>query len=139
MPNSHVRCLYRVLPSLLPVLGAACANAAPPTAPPPPVTYVVSYGLSGTAGVVFDSVKYETAWGGVVTIVAPSSEWSVSFSAPEGAYAYAAVWARALMGGQSMTLTAIWSAAGQRTTDRSQIVEVGMPGPFGLDIGRTPL
>lgn len=119
-------------------LGAACANEVA-TAPSPPVTYVVSYGLSGTAGVVFDSVKYETELGGVVTVVSPSSGWSVSFSAPEGAYAYAAVWARSLTGGQSMTLTAIWWADSQRRTDRSQIVEVGIAGPFGLDIGRTRL
>lgn len=140
MLNASVRFAIRTLMAAAsPVLAASCVNNATTAPPPPPATYLVSYGLSGTAGIAFDSVKYENEHEGVITVVAPPIGWSVSVVAPAGAYAHAAVWARALTGGQSMTLTATWTAAGRGTTDRSTIVEIATLGPFGVDIGRTRL
>jgi len=140
MLNASVRVAIRTLMAAAsPLLAASCVNNATTAPPPPPATYLVSYGLSGTAGIAFDSVKYENEHGGVITVVAPPIGWSVSVVAPAGTYAHAAAWARALAGGQSITLTATWTAAGRGTTDRSTIVEIATPGPFGVDIGRTRL
>jgi hypothetical protein len=122
--NSVASCLVLLL--------TACGK--PPTSMSR--TYVVAYRVIGSAGITFDSVRYEDAQGTSVRVVAPASNWSVAFSASSGAYVQASAWALASAGGASATLRVMWTESGVSTASDSSTATTGAPGRFALSIPR---
>jgi hypothetical protein len=132
----HTRVLRRAarIGSLLLIL-AACGKAASTA----PSSFVVSYHLSGTSGVVFDSVKYHDAQGAMVKVSAPPANWSVVFTVNAGGYVGSDAWASATGAGQVASLQVTWTASGVSTASDSSSTTTSSAGSFMLSTPRHPI
>ncbi len=99
-------------------------------------TYAVAYRLTASAGVTFDSVKYEDAQGLFVTVVAPEPGWATGFSANTGSYVRATAWVLSSGSGASVALRVLWTESGVSTSSDSSTAVTAAPGRFTLDIPR---
>jgi len=104
-----------------------------------PITYQVTYQLSGSAGITFDSVRYENTQGALVKVAAPSSGWFVAFSAMTGSYVQADAWTVASNGGASAKLKVTWTVNGVSTGADSSMATAAAPGAFTLVVSRRRL
>lgn len=114
------------------LLSIACGKAASTG----PSSYDVSYRLSTTSAVVFDSVKYEDAQGVLVKVVSPPANWQVVLVVAAGGYVQASAWGVALSGGGSATLKVTWIASGISTASDSSTAAISSPGGFMLAVAR---
>ena len=114
------------------ILPTACGKAASTG----PTSYDVSYRLSTTSAVIFDSVKYEDAQGVLVKVVAPPSNWGVALTVAAGGYVQASAWGLALSGEGSATLKVTWTASGISTASNSSTAAISSPGGFMLAVAR---
>lgn len=110
---------------------AACSSSGPTAA-----TYTVSYHLTASSQVTFDSVMYANSEGSLVKVIAPSSAWVVVQSDSSGSYIQAAAWGSSVSGGQSAKLTMTWTQSGVSTAADSSIAVISAPGSFALTIPR---
>lgn len=101
-----------------------------------PATYTVSYHLAGSASITFDSVKYEDAQGGLVRVVAPARDGSVTCSMNSGGYIQGSAWGHALAGAQTANLKVTWTRSGVSTASDSSGAAISAPGAFALAILR---
>jgi hypothetical protein len=114
------------------ILLTACGKAASTG----PTSYDVSYRLSTTTVVTFDSVKYEDAQGVLVKVVGPPANWAVVVTVAAGGYVQASAWGLALSSGGSATLKVTWTASGISTASDSSTAAISSPGGFMLAVAR---
>ena len=98
--------------------------------------YQVTYQVTGTVNVTFDSVMYEDAQGTLVKVATPPSGWSVAFPAMTGDYVQAFAWARVTLDGGAAKLKATWTARGASTASDSSIWVTTAPDAFPLVVQR---
>lgn len=107
--------------------------------PSNPQEFVVSYGLTGAAGVTCDSVKYENALGDIVKVTSPALPWSYAYPAPPGTYLQTAAWLTATGSGQQAKLKATWTLSGVSTAGDSSFGTTTAAGKFTLLVSRRKL
>ena len=105
-------------------------------APSGPINYQVTYQVTGTVHVTFDSVMYEDAQGTLVKVAAPPSGWSIAFPAMTGDYVQAFAWTRVTLDGGAAKLKAAWTANGISTASDSSIWVTTAPDAFTLIVPR---
>jgi hypothetical protein len=115
------------------VLGACSKTATGPS------TYAVAYELTASAGVSFDSVKYDDGHGTLIKVSAPSSGWLKAISVASGGTVEAHAWVVASGGGQTVKLTATWTLSGVSTNADSSGTTTSAAGTFALDIAKRQL
>ena len=122
---------HRLLAGLT-LLLVACSK--PPSTGPR--NYGVAYRVTGSAGISFDSGRYEDAQGTLVTVVAPAPNWAVGFPAMTGDSVQATAWVVASAGGLSASLRVMWTESGVSTQSDSSTTTTSAPGHFTLSIPR---
>lgn len=110
---------------------AACSDS--PSGPP---TYTVVYRLTASAGITFDSVKYEDPQGMLLKVAGPPSNWMIILTAGGGSYVQGTAWVQAQGSGATATLKVTWTQSGVSTASDSSTATTSAAGGFTLDIPR---
>lgn len=114
------------------LFAVACGGSTGPAAP----TYVVSYVLSGDPLLRCDSVEYEDAQGGTVSVPSPALPWRTSFAAQAGHHIQVTAWVVASGSGQSGKLKMSWTISGTSSVSDSSQGTSTAPGAFALSVAR---
>lgn len=111
---------------------AGCGGKSGPTSPS---SYIVTYALTGSVDVAFDSAKYDNGLGVMTRVTAPDSGWLASVSVAAGGSVEAWVWGVASAGSQWAQIKVTWTAAGSARRDSSRAV-ISAPGLVTLQLPR---
>jgi hypothetical protein len=115
----------------------ACSNKATT----PPLDYLVTYEVTGSAGSHFDSTTYDDGHGTLIKVTTPSSGWLVSFNVASGGSVEAHAWGTDSAGSQWAKLKGTWTpSAGSTVSDSSVAASSGNgSGTFALSVNKRRL